>query len=252
VITPTLEKKLHDRTPAFGISMVYDDPSVLESVGPGLDFVWVDTQHGSIGMERVKSIVRTCELIEATSLVRVAGHDRQTIAVVLDMDAGGVMVPQIDTPEQAREVIRAAKFPPVGDRSYAGLRVYVRRGPSFNQYANQRQLLVAQMESPQAIENADAIAAVDGVDVLMLSPDDLRLRLGVPLGPDLASPVLLEAGNTIAQAAKKHGKACLAIARDRESIHRFIEQGFTLIVVGADALFIKNGIDAVREVIAGL
>jgi len=252
LVTPTLRKKLDDGAPAFGAFMVFDDPAILESMGTGWDFVWLDMQHGSVGLDRVKHLVRTCELIDTTSLVRVPGHDLQTIAVMMDLDVGGVVVPQVDTPEQARELLRPSRFPPLGNRSYAGLRVYDRRGPGFNEFANREQLIVVQLESPEAVANADAIAAVDGIDVLMLAPSDLSLRLGLPPGGALDRKELLDAGDTVAAAAKKHGKACMAIAFDRDTARSYLGRGFSMLVVGADSRFIRDAAAAARRMAESL
>jgi 4-hydroxy-2-oxoheptanedioate aldolase len=252
MITPALQQKLEASTPAFGVSMSFDDPAILERMGPGWDFVWIDMQHGSTGMDRIKHIVRTCELLDSTSLVRVPGHDLQTIAVVMDLDVGGVIVPQVDTPEQARELLRPSRFPPLGNRSYAGLRVIDRQGPKFNEYANQRQLIVVQLESPEAVANADAIAAIDGIDVLMLAPSDLSMRMGLPPDGGLDRTELLKAGETVAAAAKAHGKACLAIAFDKDAIRSYAGRGFGLIMIGGDAGFVRQGNAAARQMIADL
>ena len=169
--------------PVFGTSLRFRDAGIVEMIGGGWDFVWIDLQHGTIGADHLFDIVRACDLVGVTSLVRMPLNP-SGIGWVLDMDVGGVIIAQVDTVCQAREAVKAARFPPAGDRSYGGRRIIDRQGRDYATDANMRQLLFLQVESPQALDACAELAALDGVDGLMLGPDDIRLRLGQPLsGP---------------------------------------------------------------------
>ena len=249
MITQALLDKLRARQPAFGFVLTLDAPGILDIVGAGWDFIWVDMQHGYITEERLKHILRTCDLVGVSGLVRPPGQNRQLISRILDWDAAGVIVPQVHTPEQAAEILRAARFPPLGDRSYGGPRVLFRNGPDYCRRANERQLVTVQIESPEAVANAEALAGLDGVDALMLGPNDLELRIGAPIGADLSHPQLARAATAVGAACEQHGKAGMAIARSEDQIGRYLDLGFRLIVVGADSVFLRQGRDAARQII---
>src|SRR6185436_15114752 len=152
--------------PQLGLSIMYPSPGVIERIGPEWDWIWIDSQHGELDSRDVLAVVRACELVNRPAIVRVAGHEFGPIGLALDTNAAGVIVPCVDTPEQAKAIVDAAKFPPLGKRSYGGRRAIDLQGRSYSDHANQSVLLICQIESPQAIENADAIAAIDGVDAL--------------------------------------------------------------------------------------
>ena len=229
------------RQPAFGTSLRFNDPAIMEMIGGGWDFVWIDLQHGTIGPEHLMGIIRACDLVGLTSLVRLP-LDPSLISFSLDMDAGGVLVAQIDTPQQARAAVEAAKFPPLGNRSYGGRRIIDRNGRDYTARANRDQLLIAQIESPQALENAPAIAEIEGVDGLMLGPDDIRVRLGTPLSAPLLDGTMLDISRRIAEAARQSGKHAMVIVQPRqEDIAKAAGLGFDMISLGADATFLKQG-----------
>src|SRR5688500_15778631 len=164
--------------PLLGLSVMYPGPGAVERIGPDWDWMWIDGQHGEMGYEQTLALVRACDLIQRPAVVRVPGHEAGPIGKTLDMGAAAVIVPCVDTAEQAGAGADAAKFPPLGKRSYGGRRPIDFQGRSYSDTANTDTLLIAQIESPQAIENADAIAATSGVDALFLGPDDLMLRRG--------------------------------------------------------------------------
>src|SRR2546425_11308236 len=177
----SLRKMLDAGKPLLGLSVMYPSPGAVERIGPEWDWIWIDGQHGQMGYEQTFALVRACDLIQRPAVVRVPGHEFGSIGKTLDMGAAAVITPCVDTPEQARAVVDAAKFPPLGKRSYGGRRPIDFQGRTYSDTANIDTLLIAQIESPQAIDNVDAIASVAGVDALFLGPDDLMLRRGFSL-----------------------------------------------------------------------
>jgi len=108
---------------ALGVGLMYPSPSAVESLGQGWDWMWIDGQHGQLGYDTILHAVQTSELTGLSPIVRVPGHAPQVIGQALDTGAAGVMVPMVNTPDQARAVVHAACFPPLGGRSYGGRRV---------------------------------------------------------------------------------------------------------------------------------
>jgi len=252
VIASQLADKLKRGIPAMGVITVFDDPSLLEVAGPVGDFTWLDMQHGAVRMDRLPSLIRTCELLGTAALVRPPGHSRQEISVVLDWDAAGVIVPQVDTAEQAAELVRAAKFPPLGDRSYGGHRVIARQGADYAERVNAEQLLIVQLESPTAVGNADTLASTPGVDCLMLAPADLRLRLGVPQTASLACEEVMDAARQVVAACRRHDKLAMGLVFEPDDVRRFIAAGFNLMVAATLSRFVQQGAEAARRMFDAL
>jgi 4-hydroxy-2-oxoheptanedioate aldolase len=217
---------------------MYPAPGVVERIGPDWDWVWIDGQHGELGYNDVLALVRACDLIARPAVVRVPGHEFGSIGLALDTGAAGLIVPCVDTPEQARAVVDAAKFPPLGKRSFGGRRPIDRLGRIYSDTANEDVLLVVQVESPQAIENAEQIAAIAGVDALFLGPDDVLLRRGHSVNEKRSEANLGKDMRAVMDACNKHGKFSVMVAGDEEMLKLCAAMGFSMIVGGGDVPFL--------------
>jgi 4-hydroxy-2-oxoheptanedioate aldolase len=146
------------------------------------------------------------------------------------------MIPHVSTPEQARELVQAVKFPPLGDRGLDGAgrdaNYWVGAPKDYTTRANRETLLVVQIETPQALENATAIAAVPGVDVLFIGPADMALRLGCT--PSVNDAKMMEAQKKVAAAARQHGKAWGRPVGTAAEARVIIEVGAQLVAFGND------------------
>lgn len=233
--------RLRQGAAQLGFCMMYPAPGIIERVGADWDWIWVDAQHGQLSYQDTLAIVRSCDLVGRPALVRVPWLEAGHIGLVLDMSPAGVIVPCIDNPEMARVAVRAAKFPPLGGRSYGGRRPIDRLGRGYSDDANADLLLVCQIESPQAIDNADAIAAVEGVDALFLGPDDILLRRGVsPTAP--RDRKALEADmRAVISACQKHNKLGVMVSANPDMLASSLEMGFNLIVVSGDVGLLASG-----------
>jgi 4-hydroxy-2-oxoheptanedioate aldolase len=168
--------------------------------------------------------------------------------MTLDAGADGVMVPMVDTPDQAEAVVRAAKFPPLGDRSFGGRRVIDTRGRMYAHTSNDATFLMAQIETPEGLENVDAIAAVDGVDIIFLGPDDMRLRRGERMDEPRSMEQLERDMERVAEAGRANGKPCAMPAIGSEMIQLCQRIGFQIICCGMDAAFLADGSQAASQV----
>ena len=237
----SLRKMLDAGKPLLGLSVMYPSPGAVERIGSDWDWIWIDGQHGEMGHEQTLALVRACDLIDRPAVVRVPGHEFGPIGKALDMGAAAVIVPCVDTAEQAKAVVDAAKFPPLGKRSYGGRRPIDFLGRGYSDTANSDTLLIAQIESPQAIENADAIAAIEGVDALFLGPDDLMLRRGYAMTETKSKQTLGEDMEAVMAACRKHGKAAVSVGVGEEMLRLCLSMGFTMIVSGSDVGFLAGG-----------
>lgn len=224
----------------IGFCAMYPAPGVIERVGGDWDFVWIDAQHGELGYNDQLALVRACNFVGIAPIVRVPWLDPASIGQALDMAADGVIVPCIDTVEQARLAVDAAKFPPLGRRSYGGRRPIDLHGRTYADNANTEQLLILQIESPAAFEAAADIAAIPGVDGLMLGPDDMLLRRGVSMTTPRSPENLAADMRGIAEAARKHGKFLIGIGFDETMIKLNADLGVQMIVSGGDVPFLAN------------
>jgi 4-hydroxy-2-oxoheptanedioate aldolase len=219
---------------------MYPAPGVVERIGPDWDWIWIDGQHGELGYNDVLALVRACDLIQRPAVVRVPGHEFGSIGMALDTGAAGLIVPCVDTPDQARAVVDAAKFPPLGKRSYGGRRPIDRLGRVYSDSANTDVLLVVQVESPQAIENANQIAAIPGVDALFLGPDDVLLRRGHSVNEKRSEAILGKDMRAVIEACHKHGKFSVMVAGDEEMLRLCAAMGFSMVVGGGDVPFLAT------------
>lgn len=238
---PSFREKLLSGKPQLGLNVMYPSPGVIERIGAEWDWIWVDAQHGQLGYNDTINIVRVCDLVDRPSLVRVPWLEAGHIGLVLDMGPAGVIVPCIDTPEMARAAVRAAKFPPLGGRSYGARRAIDRKGRNYSDTANQDTLLIVQIESPEAVDNADAIAAIEGVDGLFLGPDDVLLRRGVSPTAPRDKKMLASDMGAVANACKKHGKFSVMVGVSAEMLNASLEFGYNMIVAGGDVFFLAGG-----------
>ena len=207
--TNQTKQKLQNGEIAVGIFTLSADPHVTGVIAAtGFDFVIYDLEHTSLTFERLEWLVRTADACGITPMVRVASGEKRDLLPALECGVQGVMVPVVETEAQAREAVRHARYFPEGQRGmyylgypsgYAGLSVR-----DHFASANRELLLIAQIETAQGVENAAAIAAVPGIDVVFVGPADLSQSLGIPGEWD--DPRLLAAVERVLGAAAAAGK----------------------------------------------
>ncbi|MBN2296811.1 MAG: hypothetical protein JXM70_30580 [Pirellulales bacterium] len=224
----------------LGMGIQYPAESIIESIGHMWDFLWLDGQHGQISYERMLSMVRTADLVGVDTVVRVPGHESGTLGLYADMAPSAIMVPMINTAEDARAAVEAVRFPPLGSRSFGGRRPIDTMGRTY--YLEKEPLLIAQIETRQAIENCEEIASTDGVDLLMLGPDDLKTQLGLAIdSPLLDTPELLQCLNKVVRAADKAGKGAMCIATTPELLKYAYGLGYRIFIGSSDVYLLRQG-----------
>lgn len=230
-----------EEQPQLGLASAYPAPGIIERIGQDWDWCWIDVQHGEWGIDNVLQAVRACDLVGLFSLVRVPGHEGGIIGRVLDMGCDAVMVPMIDTVAQAEAAVRAAKFPPRGKRSYGGRRPIDLYGRAYSHADQPQPLLVCQIESLEALDNAEAIAAVDGVDVLFFGPDDMAQSMGMPMDTPRPSGCFDKEMQRVANAATSAGKIAAGIFATPEALRGAIAMGYRMIVGTGDVPLLVTG-----------
>jgi 4-hydroxy-2-oxoheptanedioate aldolase len=181
-----MKEKLAAGQPVFGLSVMIPSPQIVEMAGRlGFDWVLIDFEHGAISPETLQTMVMAAESSGITPIARPASHSEQEITKLLDAGVLGVQVPHINTAEEAAAVVAAVKFHPLGQRGLAVGTRSAQYGIGLSQaefvaQANRATLVCVQIEEVPALENIEAICAVEGVDVVFVGPSDLSQALGFP------------------------------------------------------------------------
>jgi 4-hydroxy-2-oxoheptanedioate aldolase len=234
--------QLRSGAPKFGLFVNTHSPTVAEQLAhSGYDWLLVDTQHGPMDHERLSAMLCAISSGGAKSMVRVSGYDdRAGIQQALDLGADGVLVPYINTAEEARQAVSCARYPTAGTRSVyfpqrstnkAGLLGYVGN-------ANKNIMVALQVETASCIENIAEIAAVDGVDILFLGQNDLCMSMGLYEKYEFphmyTSPELGAATDALKAAAEKNGKILGLFLFGTDRVAEFLGKGFRFISIGND------------------
>lgn len=210
----------------------------------GCRFVFYDMEHTGLGFETLKWLFATCRGLPIEPMVRVPRGEYTYLARALDLGATGVMIPMVESADQARRIVEACKYPPAGRRGAAF-------GFAHDDYedgdvrakmrtANRRLLVVAQIETERGLAACDEIAAVDGIDVLWLGHFDLSNFMGIPGRFD--HPDFDAAMRKVADAAKRHGRVAGFMATNPEWIARARDAGYSMLAVGTDTGLLAQGV----------
>src|SRR3954452_21653802 len=236
------KEALRDGQPKMGLFVNSHSPTVAEQLAhSGYDWLLVDTQHGPMGYEKLSAMLCAIQNGGARSMVRVAGyHDRAGIQQALDLGADGVLVPYINSAEEARQAVSCARYPTEGTRSVyfpqrstnkAGLLGYVGN-------ANKNIIVALQVETAACIENMQEIAAVPGVEILFLGQNDLCMSMGLYNKYEFphmyTSPELEAATKSLVEHARKNNVILGLFLFGTSRVGEFLDKGFTFISIGND------------------
>ncbi len=236
------KSELRAGKPKMGLFLNAHSPTLAEQLAhSGYDWLLVDTQHGPMSYEHLSAMLAAIASGGAKSMVRVAGyHDRAGIQQALDLGADGVLVPYINTAEEARQAVSCARYPTAGTRSVyfpqrstnkAGLLGYVGN-------ANANIIIALQVETASCIENMAEIAAVPGVDILFLGQNDLCMSMGLYEKYEFphmyTSPELGAATDKLVSEARKNNVILGLFLFGTSRVGEFLEKGFTFISIGND------------------
>lgn len=250
-----VKKKLQAGSTALG-TMVFEFATTgiaRIAASAGAEFVIFDMEHTGWNMETIRMLMATSQGQGFTPMVRVPATEYHFLARALDVGAMGLMVPMVETPDQAKLIVQSAKYPPVGRRGAAF-------GVAHDDYqggdaiakmrsANDEVLLIAQIETARGLDNLEAIAAVPGIDVLWIGHHDLTNSMGIP--GQFEHPRYLEAVERVVDAAKRNNKAAGFMAPTVEMGQALLRQGFRILAFGGDLWIyqqaLRQGLAALRS-----
>ena len=238
--TNALKAKLRAGERVSGVLLTIPNADLVEMFGHlGYDFVFLDAQHGGIGVETARELMRAAELTGLTTLVRVPRNDPSVILEYLDAGAGGIIVPNVMSRDDAVAAVRAIKYAPLGNRgnmasSRAAFYGIAQSGAEYIARANEETMFLPILEDREVLDVLPEVVGVEGVDAVLIGPGDLALSLGIPGG--WKDPRVQAEVDRIHAAARAAGKGVIIVALDLEDARRLREQGYQGLMVVTTSL----------------
>lgn len=250
-----VKAKLSHQEPVLVSALHLIDPSVYELFGlMGFDCIWMDLEHHGYSVETAGNLMRAARVGGADIMARPAKGEMMRMGRLLEAGATGIMYPRCSSAEEAAEVVRWSKFAPLGTRGFDGgnsdMPFCSMPMDRYLTTANEQTFVVIQLEDPQAVAQAGAIAAVPGVDVLFLGPADFTILSGVPGQFD--HPLVNDAIRQVAAAAKAAGKNWGMPSPTLERTRQLMDLGARFICHGCDIIMVKSALEQIQSSFAPL
>jgi 2-keto-3-deoxy-L-rhamnonate aldolase RhmA len=226
----------------IGATITINSPVIAELYSRvGFDWLWFETEHTTLGLESVLTMLQSTNGTDISALVRVPWNDKTMIKRALDAGPDGIIIPLINSREEAEYAVRAMKYPPDGERG-AGLSRAQCYGLHMEEYmktANEEVTTIAMIEHVQAVRNIDEILQVKGIDSIMVGALDLSGSMGL-LGQTGHADVESAIQKVLA-ASKRANVPCGIVTGNPEQANQRIKEGFTNIILGIDVLYLQAG-----------
>lgn len=235
-----LKAKLDSGKQVLGTFFEIGGNTAVESLGlAGLDFLIIDSEHGPFDVESAQELIRTAELGQITPLVRVKNHERSSILKMLDVGAKGLIIPNIHTVEEVKQLVEHGKYTPVGNRGFFfgraagyGYADFAGNVDAYFETCNRETLLIPQCETVGCLENIETIAGMEGVYGIFVGPYDLSISMGIPAQFD--HPDFVKALVRIVNACKVAGKAAFIFAGSSDAAKAHFANGFDGVAISTD------------------
>lgn len=237
-MTQTFRSRLLKGDQLLGTMLTLDSADVAELLAlTGFDWLFIDGEHGPFDTRGIKSILQAVAR-RSCCLVRIPSIDEVHIKRALDVGADGIIAPQVNTAEQAANVVSACRYPSQGSRGAGLARAhgFGNRSREYNASANDEIVVVVQAEHRLAVENIEAIVAVPGIDCILVGPNDLSASLGKP--GQVTDPEVVDSIRRVASVCQSSGIPLGIFGMDATAVKSWREEGFTLIVAGIDTILL--------------
>lgn len=252
-----LKAKLEQGIPTFGVTMYTGTCAIVEIAGNwGLDFAFIDAEHTPFQIDlAMEKLILAAKVAGIAPLIRVRGTIEWDIRKSLELGAAGVIIPQVNTADQARAIVRAAKFPPQGRRGGDGsVRSAGFGGPGFKwstytQSANEGTLVIPMAESFEFFDNIDEILDVEGIDVINFGPADYSLSRQIPIDYSMSNPEVNARLDELIEKCHRRGIKVMApcIPPTAENAASLVRKGVDMIILGNDVMFLNQGCQRAAE-----
>jgi 4-hydroxy-2-oxoheptanedioate aldolase len=248
--TNFLKEKLKAGKPVLGTWAII--PSVVTAdimASAGLDFMIIDSEHGPISFETAQKMVIACEARNVSPVMRLSGINEADILKALDIGVHAVQVPNVETRQDVLDIVKAAKYPPIGNRGFSP---FTRAGSysmetakDLTMQANENTLVAINVEGKEAIENIDEILSIEALDIIFIGLFDLSKALGIPGQVD--DPRVLTYLEDLTARISAAGKYAGTIATSKEKMHSFLDLGMKYIVYLVDCEMLKASYQEIRN-----
>lgn len=230
------------KTVSMGWLLIGNSLMAETMAGLGLDALCVDMQHGTTELSNLLPLLQAISLTDTSPVVRVAWNDPAAIMKSLDLGAYSIIVPMINTADDAARAVAACRYPPVGMRSWGPMRPAQYWGTHYLDHVNDEVLVIAMIETKEGLDNLETICATRGLDAVYIGPADLSFALGLPPRADNMDPLHLAACDRIRDAAHRHGiKACMHCG-SAEFAANAVKRGFDLVMLASDIGSLTAGV----------
>lgn len=245
-----MRKRWAQGKPALATVAHFTDPSSAELIGlMGFDCLWIDLEHQPMSTSEAANVMRAARVGDMDVMARPAKGEFLRMARLLEAGASLIMYPRCESAQEARDVVRFAKFPPLGERGYFGASpdnpYSSMSAAAYVAQANAQTILIAQIESPNAVKHSGEIAAVEGIDLLFFGPGDYSCISGIP-GQFGSEPVKSALAETCRQALA-HGKRFGTPVFNVEHAKEILDLGASLITYGGDLHFVREALGEVKR-----
>ena len=237
----TAKRRMLEGKPAIGAEAGLGSALSAEMLSRlGFDWVMVDNQHGGWDETSSMTAFKAIALGSATPMARVRQNNFSAIGQLLDRGALGIVVPMVNSVEEAREAARAVRYPPRGGRS-GGAFGTAHHGDDYMSWIDDEVFLAVQIETAPAVEHAEEIMAVEGVDGCWVGPGDLRFSMGVDIDTPAGKKAHEEAIVSVVEACRKTGKIAGISAQSTEMAQHWFDKGMLFVTTGADSEWAEDG-----------
>ena len=243
--------KLQAGQPAYGVLSTSSDPQIAELFGlAGFDYYMLDAEHGLMDAAQVVDVIRACELVHMTPMVRIGSKDPKIVLQYLDAGMMGIMMPGLETVAEIRMLIDAVKYPPVGKRGMgitraSGYVVVGNEAVDYINFSNEQTMVIPQFEDAALLDHFEEMLSQPGVDAVVIGPRDLSLNMGFPDGPN--HPEVQEMIDRVVALCKKTGVAAGITAGSRVDSAKQVARGATLILAIAQLVIAAGSRDFLPE-----
>lgn len=229
-----VKQKIRNGQQSVGAFLGIYSPEMVEMLGyAGFDFIVIDDEHGAFSQRELEHMIRVAEVVNLVPIVRVS-YDPSSIQKALDRGAKGIQVPMVNTKEEAEQVVKRAKFPPVGQRGAA----FIIRpaqygkvgGKEYLDAADENTLIIVHIETPEAVANFEEIISVPGIDIAFIGPTDLSISMGYKEA-GAEHPEVQKAINQLYEIARQKNVPLGTIASSAEGVSQELQKGTAFIPV---------------------
>ncbi|MCP9234608.1 HpcH/HpaI aldolase/citrate lyase family protein [Lewinella sp. JB7] len=238
-----LRQRLRQSAPLHNVFMTLPSPRLAERMAAtGVESITLDMQHGSIEDGHLLGLLQAIRAGGGLALTRLAWNRPELTMKALDYGVEGVICPMVDTPEEARAFVRAAKYPPVGNRSFGPFRAALHYDGDYFAAANGETLAFVMIETAAAAEQLDAIAATPGLDGLYIGPYDLSVSLGLADRADFSDPQLSAVLDRVIESAARHNLFTGIFTTRPTDVAGLVQRGFDIVTCGTEELIFQRGL----------